>query len=149
MLIASFIYTLILYLNSILSQQYLLSNCSNLILLLNNDTSNESEHSNAIFFMGHKLNHVIKLFRAPYNKGLDRVGHFGFCRQCGIAAGERVPPLPLGWYLVILSSFLVIMMILVANKTSKSPISNAMYKAVLMIPNYKVLCPGAQRVIDQ
>ena len=26
-------------------------------------------------------------------------GHFGFCRGCGIAGGERVPPSPLGWYL--------------------------------------------------
>ena len=25
-------------------------------------------------------------------------GHFGFCRQCGVAGGERVPPSPLGWY---------------------------------------------------
>ena len=25
-------------------------------------------------------------------------GHFGFCRRCGIAGGERVPLAPLGWY---------------------------------------------------
>ena len=25
-------------------------------------------------------------------------GHLGFCRRCGVAGGERVPPLPLGWY---------------------------------------------------
>merc|ERR1712208_38932 len=25
-------------------------------------------------------------------------GHFGFCRPCGVAGGERVPPAPLGWY---------------------------------------------------
>ena len=31
----------------------------------------------------------------------DPVGHFGFCRQCGIAGGEQVPPSPLGWYLFI------------------------------------------------
>ena len=26
-------------------------------------------------------------------------GHFGFCRRCSVAGGERVPPSPLGWYL--------------------------------------------------
>ena len=26
-------------------------------------------------------------------------GHFGFCRRCGVAGVERVPPAPLGWYL--------------------------------------------------
>ena len=25
-------------------------------------------------------------------------GHFGFCRRCGVAGGEQVPPAPLGWY---------------------------------------------------
>ena len=25
-------------------------------------------------------------------------GHFGFCRRCGVAGGERVPLAPLGWY---------------------------------------------------
>ena len=30
------------------------------------------------------------------------VGHSGFCRWCGIAGGERVPTVPLGWYLVVL-----------------------------------------------
>ena len=25
-------------------------------------------------------------------------GHFGFCRQCGVAGSERVPPAPLGLY---------------------------------------------------
>ena len=25
-------------------------------------------------------------------------GHFGFCRRCDVAGGERVPPAPLGWY---------------------------------------------------
>ena len=25
-------------------------------------------------------------------------GHFGFCRRCGVAGGERVSPAPLGWY---------------------------------------------------
>ena len=27
-------------------------------------------------------------------------GHFGFCRRCGVAGGERVPPAPLGWYFI-------------------------------------------------
>ena len=27
-------------------------------------------------------------------------GHFGFCRRCGVAGGERVPPLLLGWYFI-------------------------------------------------
>ena len=31
-------------------------------------------------------------------------GHFGFCRQCGVAGGEWGPPAPLGWYF---SCFLV------------------------------------------
>ena len=25
--------------------------------------------------------------------------HFGFCRLCGVAGSEQVPPAPLGWYL--------------------------------------------------
>ena len=25
-------------------------------------------------------------------------GHFGFCRRCGVAGGERMPPSLLGWY---------------------------------------------------
>ena len=28
-------------------------------------------------------------------------GHFGFCRRCGIAGGERVPPQSLGWYSIL------------------------------------------------
>ena len=27
-------------------------------------------------------------------------GHFGFCRRCGVAGGEREPPAPLGWYVL-------------------------------------------------
>ena len=45
-------------------------------------------------------------------KNLDPVGHFGapwrpfgFCRRCGVAGGERVPPSPLGWYFIYNSSF--------------------------------------------
>ena len=29
-------------------------------------------------------------------------GHFGFCRRCGVAGGERVPPAPLGWYFLLI-----------------------------------------------
>ena len=36
---------------------------------------------------------------------LDPIFHFGFYRQCGIASGEQVLPLPLGWYFI--PSFLV------------------------------------------
>ena len=32
-------------------------------------------------------------------------GHFGFCRQCHVAGGDRVPPLPLGWYFNIIFFF--------------------------------------------
>ena len=50
----------------------------------------------------------------PNNLGLDPFsapfGHFGapwwpfgFCRRCGVAGGERVPPSPLGWYFLYLS----------------------------------------------
>ena len=48
-----------------------------------------------------------KVIRGSNNQRLDQTplailgptgGHFGFCRRCGIAGGERVPPLPLGWY---------------------------------------------------
>ena len=28
--------------------------------------------------------------------------HFGFCRRCGVAGGERVPPSLLGWYLILI-----------------------------------------------
>ena len=44
----------------------------------------------------------IELLRMPQNLGVntcpDPVGHFGFCRRCGVAGGVRVPPAPLGWY---------------------------------------------------
>ena len=40
---------------------------------------------------------------APKNQEVDTfpdpVGHFGFCRWCGIAGGERVTLAQLGWYL--------------------------------------------------
>ena len=50
-----------------------------------------------------------KLLRIPKYLGVDTFpdsvghfgapcGHFGFCRRCGVAGGERVPPSPLGWY---------------------------------------------------
>ena len=37
------------------------------------------------------------------------VHHFVFCRQYGMAGGERVPPVPLGWYIVKLHSDLRIL----------------------------------------
>ena len=43
----------------------------------------------------------------PKNLGVDTfpdpVGHFGFCRRCGVAGAERVPPSPLGWYFIPIS----------------------------------------------
>ena len=33
--------------------------------------------------------------------------HVGFCRQCGIASSERVPPSPLDWYSIYKKSTLV------------------------------------------
>ena len=59
-----------------------------------------------------------KLPRMPKNLRVDTfpdpVGHFGApwrpywilqavwrCRRCGVAGGERVPPLPLGWYFIL------------------------------------------------
>ena len=44
----------------------------------------------------------------------DPVGHFGFSRHFGIAGGERVPPLPLGWYFRSFS-FLTVIFLLQAN----------------------------------
>ena len=38
----------------------------------------------------------------PKNLGVDTfpdpVGHIGFCRRCGVAVGEQMPPSPQGWY---------------------------------------------------
>ena len=54
-----------------------------------------------------RIKKLWKLLRTPKNLQTfsDPVGHlgppgghFGFCRRCGVAGGERVPPSPLGWY---------------------------------------------------
>ena len=48
-----------------------------------------------------------KLLRTPKNLGVhpfpDPVNHFEFCRRCSVTGCERVPPSPLGWYLIHLS----------------------------------------------
>ena len=36
--------------------------------------------------------------------------HIGFCRRCGVAGGERVPPSPLGWYLLLMLLFLLLLL---------------------------------------
>ena len=42
----------------------------------------------------------------------DPVGHYGFCRQCGVAVDERVTPAPLGWYfqtvLIVFATYVLI-----------------------------------------
>ena len=44
-----------------------------------------------------------KMFRAPLVPPSiaffePPCGNFRFCRQCGVASNERLPPFPLGWY---------------------------------------------------
>ena len=73
--------------------------------------NNVSGHYFRRFFPFFLIQKVIlqKLVGMPNNLGLDPFldpighfeapcGHFGFCRRCGVAGGEGVPPVPLGWY---------------------------------------------------
>ena len=52
-----------------------------------------------------------KLLRMPKNLGVatfpDPINHFGFCRQCSVAGGERVSPSPLGWYNLIMTKIIL------------------------------------------
>ena len=67
--------------------------------------------TDVIFYFSHRRGAQFKklikqkLMGAPKNLVVDTfpdpIDHFGFCRLCGVAGGERVPLAPLDWYFII------------------------------------------------